>query len=599
MTHRIFLYALLLVGVTQLGYAQLFSLEVPVEQKVRSGEEIRIGLKILDHQHYTLRMEGQPKNAVLENREFRWTPGKEDQKHYLVTFYLLDSNQTTVDETSLSLTVIPPSASPYLVFDQTLPDTIRLTENKSFAFSAHIKSNTGSDPRTMWTYFTFNENPSLRTFDSCQVTVIGDQLLFRWTPSNREALQEHLKFRITIVDTDQSIFSQVLNFNVQNVNQPPYFNNEIPDTIYYSSTQGLSIDFAASDPDQDNLKCDYSPKNPEYGLQGSNIVFKPEHDARPAVPLTVKVSDGHTSIKRTITVIRSEENTIANPFLQPVIGDFTKKIFSEGDSVLTYLNISNNINLKDVDITYTDLSLPTGINSLTKHLVFEKNGSYIKVYSKGILPYSLVDRNYNYNISVLISSRIPNRKPAFRVLVLTVENKPDPQNITHQKDSIVQAVNHFLEVEKIYQSTLDKVRNRISRPWWKKVAIVTGTLSGVLTIVQSENPDKTTSVVSASISLLSIMVSNIPSFFEKTLTQVDEKIAHSKTRTERLQEKETEFRYNWSIDMEQEEFDKMKAEVTELLNKSLAKRNEDICSLAGNKKVRSKIKTLSKSKNAT
>jgi len=146
---------------------------------------------------------------------------------------------------------------------------------------------------------------------------------------------------------------------------------------------------------------------------------------------------------------------------------------------------------------------------------------------------------------------------------------------------------------------LEKVRNRIHRPWWKNVAIATGTLSGVLSLIQIENPDKTVSVVAASISLLSILVTNIPSLSEKTLAIVDEKIANSKSRSERMQEKEAEFRSNWEVDMDQREFDKISAELNELKDKSISKRDEDICTLVGNKKIYSKIRNLIKSKTGT
>jgi hypothetical protein len=303
--------------------------------------------------------------------------------------------------------------------------------------------------------------------------------------------------------------------------------------------------------------------------------------------------------------LRDEERALSgNNYLQPIIGDFTRKIFSEGDSVLTYLNISNYKDLNQFDITYTDLYLPPGINSLTKHLIFEKKESYIKIYSRGILPYSLINRDYNYNISVLISSKNPNRIPSFKVLALTIENRPDPKNIAQQKDSLTHLINNFLKVENLYQYNIEKIRNRINRPWWKKAALITGTLSGVLTIIQSEHSDKAISVISASISLLSIMVSNIPSLSEKTLSEIDEKIAHSKGRIERVQEKENEMRSQWLMDIGQSDFDRMKIEMEELISKSTLKRNEDICSILNNKKIKTKIDILIKkdlvhNKNAT
>jgi hypothetical protein len=595
-----FLFAFLFLACHSKG--QILNLKIPVKQEVKLGQEIRIALDVQGIKQYEIKMEDNPPGAVIEGSTFKWTPQIHEKDYYLVKFQLFDSTKTLMDETNLSLTVEPSDLKPYLIFNHPLPDTIKLVENESFSFTATIKSPQNTDPRLVMTYFTFNENPDLRSFDSCKVRINGDQLLFNWTPSNREAEQEYIKFRITGVDSDQSILSQVINFRIKNVNQVPYFKNEITDTIYLSLGQGLNINYAAVDPDNDRLEYDYSPKSPEYTLQGTQIVFNPNPavafagDPNLPINLTLKVSDNKSTIKHKVTIIRNHTSSIGNPFLQPIIGDFTKKVFSEGDSVLTYLNISNYKDLKKLDIVYTDLTLPKGINSLTKYLVFEREGSYIKVYSKGILPYSLVNRDYNYNISVLISNKDPSRLPSFKVLVLTIENKPDPKNISQQRDSLMQSTNTFLSTENLYQSYLEKVHSRINRPWWKTAALITGTLSGVLTLVQSEHSDKTISAISASISLLSIMISNIPSLSEKTLSEVDEKIANSKARMKRVQEKESEFNLEWSIDIDQSDFDKMRTDIESIINKSTLKRNEDICSLLSNKKVKRKITSLIRKK---
>jgi hypothetical protein len=604
---RSILLILSFLFILRLAYSQQISLQVPIKQEVKIGEEINVVLKVKDIKKFKINMSGNPSSAIIENNTFMWTPKKNEKKYYLVKFQLIDSTQTLIDETDLALTVIPSGLEPFLITDRNLSDTIKLLENERFSFTGTIKSRQNTDPKSLRTYFTFNEDPNLRTFDSCRIILNGDQLLFRWTPSNKEAIQEYLKFRITIVDSDQSTFNQVLNFKIKNINQEPYFKNQIPDTVYVPSGQIFEIDYAAVDTDNDKLKYDYSPKSSKYMLHNTSIVFKntinEEHDF--PIHLALTVSDSRSTIKRSVVIMRDEERALSsNNYLQPIIGDFTRKIFSEGDSVLTYLNISNYKDLNQFDITYTDLYLPPGINSLTKHLIFEKKESYIKIYSKGILPYSLINRDYNYNISVLISSKNPNRIPSFKVLVLTIENRPDPKNIAQQKDSLTHLINNFLKVENLYQYNIEKIRNRINRPWWKKVALITGTLSGVLTIIQSEHSDKAISVISASISLLSIMVSNIPSLSEKTLSEIDEKIAHSKGRIERVQEKENEMRSQWLMDIGQSDFDRMKIEMEELISKSTLKRNEDICSILNNKKIKTKIDILIKkdlvhNKNAT
>jgi hypothetical protein len=581
--------------------AQQLSLELPIKKEVSIDQEVRIKLDVQGLSSYEIKMLGAPSTAKLEENVFKWTPQKQDKNYYLITFHLLDSTRRVIDETNLELTVKPSHTTPSLIFNQTLPDTIKLVENKPFNIEATLLSTIHTDPRALLVYFTYNEEPNLKSFDSCSATIHGDLISFFWTPSNREALQKHLKFRITVIDSDHSVFSQVLNFTVKDINQEPYFKQAIPDTVYLS-TQDLTIDLAAIDPDNDKLSYDYFPKQPLYQLQGTRLVIKPDlnnlssNDSNLPVHLTLTVSDGKAFRKQQVTIITNTLNTAQNPYLPPVIGDFTKKVFAEGDSVLTYLNISNYNDLKKLNITYTDLNLPPGINSLSKHLVFEQQGNYIKVYSKGVLPYSLVNRDYPYNISVLISSKNPHHKPAFRVLVLTVEDRPDPKNIIQQKDTLLQLIHHFVKEETTYQMTLEKVHNRINRPWWKKVAIVTGTVSGVLSLIQSENSNKTISVISASIALLSIVVTNIPSLSEKTVEEINNKIADSKSRIEHIQEKENDFHSSWSLEMDQIVFDKMREEIEVLIDKSINKRKDDVCTLLQNKKINRKIKNLAKQK---
>jgi hypothetical protein len=285
-------------------------------------------------------------------------------------------------------------------------------------------------------------------------------------------------------------------------------------------------------------------------------------------------------------------------YRQPSIGDFTRDEFYEGDSLVTYLNLSNDADLKQYDIKLNDFSLPQGIGPIATRLTLEKGSSYIKVRSHGILPYYLVDRDYNYNIAVTITNKNTKEKPVFKVLELTVRDRPDPTSIGHQRDSLLLQVNSYLKAENIYKSNLDKLYTSINRPWWKKVAVITGTLSGILSIVQSQDPNKDVSIVAAIVSLVSITVTNLPSLKEKTLTVLNDKISNSKGRIEQIQEKESDFRGNWSLDIDRASFDKMKSDLLERINKGEVKRNEDVCHLLMDKTIKRKIEKLINTKGA-
>src|SRR5581483_4848509 len=154
--------------------------------------------------------------------------------------------------------------------------------------------------------------------------------------------------------------SQVLNFKIKNVNQAPVFKFEIPDTVFITGSEDLVLDFSAKDPDNDNLKYDYTPKSPLYYWQDHKIIFRrddeqSDHDKEYPIHLSVSATDGEHTIKRTVAILKDKQ------YHQLTIGDFTRKEFFEGDSALTFLNLANDGDLKYYDVKFNDLALPPGI----------------------------------------------------------------------------------------------------------------------------------------------------------------------------------------------------------------------------------------------
>jgi hypothetical protein len=580
----------------QRASAQKLTFEVPTKIQAKVGQELNIKLDVTGIQKFTIRVEGSPPSSQLQNNKFIWTPKADEAKNYFVKFFLKDSLGVMQNEADMALSVEPETMAPGLAFDRILADTINVVEDESFFFSASVKSGRGSDPKSVMVYFLFNESPDVRSFDSCRINRMGDQILFGWTPSNRESIKGYAKLRITLIDTDNSISSQVLNFKIKNINQKPDFRMQIPDTVFIPGNGELTLDFSAADPDHDNLKYDYTPKSPLYYLLGSKIIFNPNQQSYDSkenpIHLLVSATDGEHKITRSVCLMRTWQ------YRQPTIGDFTRKEFDEGDSLITYLNLSNDTDLRQFDIKLNDLALPRGIGNLTNHLIFEKGSSYIKVRSKGALPYYLVDRDFTYNIAVTVTSKNGKVKPVFKVLELTVNDRPDPTSIGHQKDSLLEITNKFLKIENSYKDNLEKMQKAINRPWWKKAAVVTGTLSGVLSLVQSQDPKKSISIIAAAISLMSITVTNLPSLNEKTLSELTDKISNSKGRIDRIQEKELDFRANWSLDIDRVSFDKLKADLLERISKGSEKRKEEVCSLFQNKILKRKIDKLLKTKSS-
>lgn len=589
---------LLLLSASKFSFGQMLDFKIPTKAQAKIGSEFSIRISVTGISNYSLTMKGNPPSAQLLGNQFTWTPKKTEKNQYVVTFQLLDSTKSLINESDLEIMVTNEPGKPLLVFEPALPDTIEVTENKAFSLTATIKSSTKSSTQSITPYFIFNEDPNLRAFDSCQLTRMGDILIFRWTPSNREALTGYAKLRITLVDENYSVNNRVLNFKITNINTAPYFINPPPDTLFISSNQEATIDFSAKDDDNDNITYDYTPKSPSYFMSNGKLIFKPVNSKKtnivPHFPwyISVTISDGVKSTQRSIYI---KEN---KPFEPLAIGDFTKKVFSEGDSISTYLNISGGMNLKQVVVKFTDLSTPPGVSSLSGHLQYERGDSFIKVYSKGIIPYYLVDHDYTYNIAVSISDKNENWKSSSKILELTIRDRPNPAKISLQRDSVLADVEVFFSDEKIYQSNLSIVYNKIAKPWWKKVAVVTGTLSGVLSIVQSQEPNKTISTTSAAISLVSIMVTTLPGLSEKKLSELSDKIASSKNRTERVSEKVAELKSNWSWDNDHSSFKKEKQEIVDLLAKSKEKQLDEVCSLLQSHAFKKRIfQLIAKAKN--
>ncbi|HEV8507050.1 MAG TPA: hypothetical protein VGQ53_16680, partial [Chitinophagaceae bacterium] len=421
--------------IVHIGYTQTLTFEVPAKINAQVGHELSVRLNVVGIKKYSITVEGNPISSYLRNNRFIWTPKVGEAKIYLVKFFLQDSLGNRINEAEMALSTDSSPTVPELVFDRALPDTIMVVENGMFFISAAIKSGNGTDPKTVAAYFLFNENADLRSFDSCRVSRMGDQILFGWTPSNREAVQGYAKFRITLVSSDNVVGSKVLNFKIKNINEKPKFVNEIPDTVFIPTGGNLVLDISAVDPDGDKLEYDFFPKGEHFYLEKNKIIIKPDAQGNDQnefpIHLLVSVTDGEYSIKRSVLIRR-------NKFIQlPSIGDFTRDEFYEGDSLVTYLNISNDSDPKQYEIKFSDLALPPGIGAITSRLVFEKGLSYIKVKSKGILPYYLVDRDYNYDVAVTLSSKEAKLKPVFKVLELKVKDRTDPTSVGHQKDSLI------------------------------------------------------------------------------------------------------------------------------------------------------------------
>lgn len=576
----------------QLVYSQTINLEVPLKAQAQINHEFVLNLNIAGIRKYKIRVEGSPAAAIFQNNKFKWTPTSRDARNYLLKFYLQDSVGSTLSEKDLDLSVDLTGVSPSIKFNRSFMDTIQVIEGESFSLSATIKSGKGSDPKSLTTYFLFNENPDLRSFDSCFVNRLGDQILFHWTPSNAEALKEYANLRITVIDEDNTVLSRMLNFKIKNINRSPSFEQEIPDTVFIANGDQI-LDFSAKDPDHDKLKYDYTPKSPLFYWQDHKIILKQEYpnsdyDYKYPIHLSVSAADGEYSIRKTVCIMRNQHNH------QLSIGDFSRKLFFEGDLIVTFLNLSSDGDPKNYTIRINDLALPPGIVGLTPNLIFEKNQSYLKIRSKGVLPYYLVDRDYTYNVAVSLSSNDANLKPLFKVLELTVKDRPDPTSIGHQKDSVLQLISSFLKFETLYKANLEKLYGSINRPWWKKVAVITGTLSGVLSLVQSQSPQKSISIISAGISLVSITVTNLPSLTEKPLLELNDKISSSKGRIEQIQTSETNFKTNWSTNIDRASFNKMEADIMERVSKLKKGRREDVCELLKNRAIKRRIEKLIK-----
>ncbi|MBS1558135.1 MAG: hypothetical protein JST69_05350 [Bacteroidetes bacterium] len=588
---RAFLIACL-VAVNTTGFAQQLILHTTSRVEAWPQQPVSIRLEATQLKKYTVTMQGQPTGSVLEGERFRWTPQAGDKPYYFVTFLLLDSLGKQKDEATLELLVKPQRKNPSIEFDRRLPDTISVEENQPFLLSAQLKSNAPSNQPTT-PYFLFNENVNLRSFDSCRIEQMGDQLVLQWVPSNAEAQKRYAKLRITLVGADSAVSTRVLTFKIKDIDTPPSFRYTLPDTLFTEPGKETVLDFTADDDDHKKLHYDYHPKSNRYRITGSKIIFNainPDDYVREVKPmmLSVRVSDEAHQIEKNVWIVPPKKHRTV------VVGDFTKKEFEEGDSVVTFLNVSGD-NLDKYDFRFSDLALPPGIGSLANKLELQKYSAFIKVKSKGVLPYNLVDREYTFNLALSVTEKSDAGKTVYKILELSVKDRPDPTNLGQQKDSLLTTVQKFLKTEMLYKNTLEKMQAQINRPWWKKAAVITGALSGIIGLVQSQEQNKSISALAAVISLASITVTNLPSLTEKTLSELTDNIANSKGRIDQLQESESVFRSTWSADIDRATFYKLKTDITDKLTKGRIKRGEDVCSLWKNKTLKRKIVQLLKS----
>ncbi|MBT3233846.1 MAG: hypothetical protein HN356_13670, partial [Calditrichaeota bacterium] len=211
----------------------------PVDEIVSAeGEEIRFDVEARDPNHdvvsINMNEDDIPGGVEFTDRNngtgiFVWTPGNDDFGNYEFTFSAFDgweSSYMTVEVTVRNVNHPP-------VFAEF--EDVEIAEGEVYSLLLEAEDPDGDNIS-----FTAEDLPSLAAINR-------DENLFEWTPSNIQAGEYHLTFRVTDNGQPPMFDEQVLNIVVTDQNSPPEWDDVEPIT----ASEGTEVKFKVQAHDEE------------------------------------------------------------------------------------------------------------------------------------------------------------------------------------------------------------------------------------------------------------------------------------------------------------------------------------------------------------
>ncbi len=233
-----------------------------------------------------------PKGATLNAQTglFKWTPDFLQAGTYDIVFKVTDSGQLSAEQTAH-----------VIVEDLNRPPTLQTIPAKTVKEDGQLTFTvTGKDPDTDNTLtYSAKGLPQGAQFDAQTQT-------FSWKPDFNQAGSYKVTFTVSDGKTSAAI---TVPIKVINVNRAPQFVSLDDQTINENET--LKFTVKATDPDAGStltLSCPKLPDGARFDSETGVFTWQPNFEQAGSYPVTFTVSDGDTSISRTITITVNNVN---------------------------------------------------------------------------------------------------------------------------------------------------------------------------------------------------------------------------------------------------------------------------------------------------
>lgn len=347
------------IGLFLFGSIPLFSqnentIKAPVliEEMVNSQVVFRVTWNNRDNKDLKITWKSEISEAKFDTQEgeFYWQTSKEDVGLYKAFFYLKDSTGNIVEEAQTIIKIKEAKSVPYF---QMIPDSLNtrpyvkllLGERYRLEFVAN-SANFGS--ANMLVSYILDDDTDLRKFDQNEIQIVGNRILFDWTPTQAQANRKYFEMELIAIDAANNVGRRKYRFQIIEQNLPPRLKGNVNDTYIITADQELEIDFSVIDPNNDpvsyRVEIPISLGNPRISESGKfiwKLSASEMANIASVFPLNVKLIAQDTDhsedfVEKEITIMKSDRND------PPVITKLSNLSIREGYAIRRRVFVRDN-----------------------------------------------------------------------------------------------------------------------------------------------------------------------------------------------------------------------------------------------------------------
>ncbi len=352
---KLYFFILLLFLNTNILYSQsVVDLQAPdlVEETVSSQVVFRVSWNVTNNPGLTLSWKSDISEAKFDTQEgeFYWQTSKEDVGMYKAFFYLKDSSGTIVEKAQ---TIIKINAAKSVPYFQMIPDSlhtrpyVKLLLGEKYRIEFVANSATYGSENMLVSYI-LDDDTDLKNFDQNEIQIIGNRVLFDWTPTQAQADRKYFEMELIAIDAANNVGRRKYRFQIIEQNLPPRLRGNVNNTYIITADQELEIDFSVVDPNNDPIsyRVDIpislgNPRISETGKFTWRLSASEMANIASVFPLNIKLvaqdmDHPEDFVEKEITIMKSDRND------PPVITKLSNLSIREGYAIRRRIFVRDN-----------------------------------------------------------------------------------------------------------------------------------------------------------------------------------------------------------------------------------------------------------------